>query len=181
MSNKKIAFDFVNMMSAIEPEMLSLYTESTQATECTAFTHQVQGIQQELRSCNRCFEKKTLDCFYSQSTVCKACVKARSRCEHNRVRTQCRECKGSAFCIHDRRKAYCKLCKGSQLCIHEVARDYCKQCHGKRLCVHKYQKSYCKICKANQNANKTNTIISPQHLIEATSQVEERLQKQIKT
>lgn len=173
MSNKKIAFDFVNMMSAIEPEMLSLYTKATVATEATEQIPQLQSLEQELRSCNRCFEKKTLDCFYKQSTVCKACVKARSRCEHNRVRTQCRECKGSAFCIHDRRKAYCKLCKGSQLCIHEVARDYCKQCHGKRLCVHKYQKSYCKICKAN-------TIISPQHLIEATSQVEERLQKQIK-
>ena len=104
----------------------------------------------DLKYCNRCMQKKPVSRFYAKTTICKDCVKARSRCVHDRVKTQCQDCKGSAFCIHECRKVYCKLCKGSALCVHAIAKDFCKLCGGKRLCSHGYQKSYCKICKGTQ-------------------------------
>ena len=34
------------------------------------------------------------------------------RCEHNKIKTTCKDCKGSSFCIHERRKTICRECTG---------------------------------------------------------------------
>ena len=35
------------------------------------------------------------------------------KCPHDRVKYQCKDCKGDGICEHNRRKSSCKDCKGS--------------------------------------------------------------------
>ena len=37
--------------------------------------------------------------------------KARSRCPHQRIRSQCKECGGASICQHQRRRSECKECR----------------------------------------------------------------------
>ena len=39
-------------------------------------------------------------------------------CEHNRVRSYCKECGGGGLCLHNRVRSKCKDCGGSGICIH---------------------------------------------------------------
>ena len=39
-----------------------------------------------------------------------------SKCEHNRRKSQCKECGGGSICEHNRQKSQCKKCGGSSLC-----------------------------------------------------------------
>jgi hypothetical protein len=61
--------------------------------------------------------------------------KVRARCEHNRIRGQCKECGCSYFCIHNRQKSYCKECSGASI-SNMVIRVKCKDCGGSSLCEH---------------------------------------------
>lgn len=73
------------------------------------------------------------------------------RCEHNKRKSRCRDCKGSAFCYHGTRKEVCVPCGGSSMCKHKRERRMCKECKlagegGASLCVHFKKKRDCKDC-----------------------------------
>ena len=58
------------------------------------------------------------------------------KCQHDRVKYYCKECKGSQICVHNQQRTRCKECKGSQICVHDRAKYLCKECGGKGLCIH---------------------------------------------
>ncbi len=80
-----------------------------------------------------------------QKHQCKEC-KGSSICEHNRRKHQCKECKGSSFCEHNKQKYRCKECGGSSICEHNKQKYRCKECGGSSFCEHNKQKQYCKEC-----------------------------------
>ncbi len=55
-------------------------------------------------------------------------------CVHERRRSACKECKGSAFCDHGKNKCRCEECGGSGICAHGNRKDRCKDCGGNALC-----------------------------------------------
>ena len=57
------------------------------------------------------------------------------KCEHNKQKPQCRECKGLGFCELGKNKSYCHDCKGSGLCEHDKRKSYCRICNGSSFCV----------------------------------------------
>ena len=57
----------------------------------------------------------------------------RSRCEHGRQRSKCKECSGSSFCEHGRQRTQCKECGGSGICEHGRQRRGCKECGGQEI------------------------------------------------
>ena len=78
-------------------------------------------------------------------STCKECGGA-SICEHNREKSKCRECGGSSFCEHNRIKSACKDCGGGSICEHNRVKSTCKDCGGGSICEHNRQKSQCKEC-----------------------------------
>ena len=71
-------------------------------------------------------------------------------CEHNRVRTSCKECGGSQICNHHRVRACCKECGGSQICNHNRVRACCKECGGSSICKHNRERTRCIPCGGSQ-------------------------------
>ena len=67
-------------------------------------------------------------------------------CEHQRQRSQCKECKGGSICEHQRRKSECNDCTGSSICEHQRIRSRCKECKGSSICEHQRIRSSCKEC-----------------------------------
>ena len=107
--------------------------------------------------CKKCKMNMTLDKFNKKrdDTYMKACiecnVKNRDRlrqfnCEHNRRKTQCKDCGGSSICEHNRRKSECKDCGGISICEHNRRKSECKECGGSSICEHNRIKSKCKDC-----------------------------------
>ena len=70
----------------------------------------------------------------------------RATCEHNREKSRCFECGGSAICEHRRRKRLCKECGGADICEHNRQKHRCKECGGSSMCEHKREKRLCKEC-----------------------------------
>jgi hypothetical protein len=68
------------------------------------------------------------------------------KCEHNRQKSRCKECGGSAICEHNRQKSTCKECGGSAICEHNRLKSWCKECGGSSICEHNRRKSTCKEC-----------------------------------
>ena len=95
-----------------------------------------------------------------RKSQCKEC-KGGSICEHDRQQSTCKECKGGAICVHDRRKAQCKECKGGSICEHDIQKYSCKECKGSGICEHDRVKSQCpdcggsKICKSRNEPYNT--------------------------
>ena len=79
-------------------------------------------------------------------TRCKECGGG-SICEHSKRRSQCKECGGREICEHNKRKSLCKECKGSQICEHNNIKSRCKECGGGSICEHKKRKDHCKDCR----------------------------------
>ena len=51
------------------------------------------------------------------------------RCEHDRVRSVCKECGGGSICEHGRVRSQCKECKGgASICAHSMRKSACKEC-----------------------------------------------------
>jgi hypothetical protein len=73
-----------------------------------------------------------------------------SVCEHDRFRTQCKECMGGSFCEHNKIRSYCKECGGGSICEHNNRRSTCKECGGSQVCEHNRERSYCKECGGSQ-------------------------------
>ena len=69
-----------------------------------------------------------------------------TRCEHNRQKSQCRECGGGSICEHNRIRSKCKDCGGGSICKHGMRKTYCKECYGASYCVHDKMKTHCKEC-----------------------------------
>ena len=70
----------------------------------------------------------------------------RNKCEHNRQKSQCKECGGSQICEHNRIKSQCKECEGCQICEHNRQKSRCKDCGGSQICEHNRRKSRCQDC-----------------------------------
>ncbi len=76
---------------------------------------------------------------------CKDCGGG-SICEHDRIRCQCKDCGGGSICEHDRRRSECKDCGGGSICEHDRIRSRCKDCGGGSICEHDRRRSECKDC-----------------------------------
>ena len=69
--------------------------------------------------------------FYKSCERCKIRAKElreKNKCEHNKIRSHCKECGGSQICEHNKRRNRCKECGGSQICEHNKERSHCKEC-----------------------------------------------------
>ena len=110
----------------------------------------------EYRNCSSCKTRTLISDFTNKKGItlksCNRCLKRqnekreRSKCEHGRKRSVCKECGGSEICEHDRRRSRCKECGGAEICEHERRRSRCKDCEGTELCDHQRQRSHCKEC-----------------------------------
>lgn len=84
--------------------------------------------------------------------TCKECKKRREKyrdrykCEHEKRRSQCKDCGGSQICEHGIQRGVCKVCGGSQICEHGKQRSICKVCGGSSICKHGKQRCRCKDC-----------------------------------
>jgi hypothetical protein len=75
------------------------------------------------------------------------CFESHLKCEHNKRKTYCKECKGSSICKHNITKANCKQCNGTSICEHDKYKARCKQCNGSQCCEHDYNdKNNCPYC-----------------------------------
>ena len=76
--------------------------------------------------------------------------KEKNKCEHNRIKSQCKDCRGCSICEHNRLKSQCKECGGSRICEHNRLKSQCKECGGSQICEHNRRKSECKDCGGSQ-------------------------------
>jgi len=83
----------------------------------------------------------------SRPSAAKTPCKAPALCEHQRVRSRCKDCGGSGLCEHQRERSKCKDCGGSGICEHQRQRSQCKDCGGSGLCEHQRRRSKCKDCR----------------------------------
>jgi hypothetical protein len=74
-------------------------------------------------------------------------IKIKKYCEHNKIRSICKECSGGSICEHDKQRTRCKECKGGSICEHNKNKNICKECHGNALCYHEKLRTRCKECK----------------------------------
>jgi hypothetical protein len=111
----------------------------------------------ENRNCNYCkierpikyFSKNRKDQFNKSCDECRIKqkeIRQRNKCEHNRIKSTCKECGGSQICEHNRRKSTCKECGGGSICEHKREKSTCKECGGSQICEHNRIKSTCKEC-----------------------------------
>jgi hypothetical protein len=57
-------------------------------------------------------------------------VMAGSFCEHQRRRSQCKDCGGGSICEHQRQKSQCKDCGGGSICENQRQKSQCRRCLG---------------------------------------------------
>ncbi len=67
--------------------------------------------------------------------------------QHQRVRSQCKECGGGSICQHQRVRSRCKECGGASICPHQRQKKQCKECGGASICQHQRRRSQCKDCR----------------------------------
>jgi hypothetical protein len=82
-------------------------------------------------------------------SVCKDC-KGGEICEHNKVRSVCKDCGGGHICKHNRFRSQCKECGGGSICEHNRQRALCTKCGGNHICEHNKRRSECKRCRGSQ-------------------------------
>ena len=110
--------------------------------------------------CNvcKCYWKPNDTDIGSSGLTFKSCKKCRERqkeireknkCPHDKIKSTCRECKGSGFCNHDKIKSRCRECKGGSICPHDKIKSTCRECKGGRICPHDKHKSTCRECKGS--------------------------------
>ena len=75
----------------------------------------------------------------------KCCVKCldnfkrsrqRTKCEHGRPRSKCKDCGWGGICEHNKQRSRCKNCGGGGICEHNRERSQCKDCGGGQICEH---------------------------------------------
>ena len=113
--------------------------------------------EQKEKKCNYCkvvlpmnkFSKNRAEKYLKSCNECRIkqkAVRAKTKCEHNRVKNQCKDCGGSSICEHDHQRSSCKDCGGSSICEHDHRRSDCKDCGGSSICEHNRMRSGCKQC-----------------------------------
>ena len=96
---------------------------------------------------NRQKNRENYKCEHNkQKNTCVDC-KGVSICEHLKRRENCVDCKGSSICEHYKRRNVCVDCNGSQICIHSKQRIQCVDCKGASICEHSRRRNVCKKCK----------------------------------
>ena len=74
----------------------------------------------DYRLCSRCKKLIDIKLFVKKNQILKQCKpcrikgairKRKYKCPHNKIKSQCLECGGSAFCVHKKRKYDCNICK----------------------------------------------------------------------
>lgn len=104
---------------------------------------------EEITLCKEIKPKKITKCEHNKiKTICKEC-RGGSICNHNKIRSSCKDCRGGSICIHNKHKSICKDCKGSSICKHNKMKQYCKECKGSSICQHNKIKNTCKECKGS--------------------------------
>jgi hypothetical protein len=104
------------------------------------------SLQMSDKYCEKNNSKKKYNCEHNRiKSQCKECGGS-SICEHKRRKSTCKECGGSSICKHKKQKSQCKECGGSSICEHNIIKSICKECGGSSICKHEKQKSQCKEC-----------------------------------
>ena len=90
------------------------------------------------KKCSRCRTYRFPKQFFNEKgrelKTCDPCRKRdkisreKNKCEHGRIKYQCKECGGTSICKHRRVKSTCKECNGSQICEHGRNISQCKEC-----------------------------------------------------
>jgi len=74
----------------------------------------------------------------------------RKKCEHDKRKTDCKECSAGNFCIHNKTLRQCPICTPSCACEHSSRRNMCKICSPNILCPHNYRYQSCRICSPDK-------------------------------
>jgi len=102
------------------------------------------------KTCKKCRTKRKAKCEHDrQKSQCRECGGSQI-CEHERQKSTCRECGGSQICEHGRQKTTCRECGGSQICEHDKRKSQCRECGGSQICEHERQKSTCRECGGSE-------------------------------
>jgi hypothetical protein len=67
-------------------------------------------------------------------------------CQHSKIRSRCKKCGGGFICEHNNYRSQCKSCGGVSICEHNINRITCRKCRGSQICEHNRQRSCCKQC-----------------------------------
>jgi hypothetical protein len=126
----------------------------TKCSRCRTYRFPSQFFNDKgrtMKTCQVCRDKEKIvreknKCEHDKiRSRCKDCGGA-SICEHDRQRNQCKDCGGASICEHGKRRSLCKDCGGSYICEHGKQRNQCKDCGGSSICEHGKIRSYCKEC-----------------------------------
>ena len=80
-------------------------------------------VPEGTKRCLKCNQVKNKMEFYTGNGKCKICFQMSRKCEHNRVRSTCKECGGGSICEHDRIRYECPDCQGPV-----ISKRICKIC-----------------------------------------------------
>ena len=113
----------------------------------------------EKKQCTKCKKDLEISLFNLRGgQLAKCCIKCldnfkkprqRTKCEHGRQRSKCKDCGRSHICEHNRRRSTCKDCDGGHICEHNKIKSQCKDCGGSQICEHSKIKSRYIIFKYN--------------------------------
>ena len=70
----------------------------------------------------------------------------RCLCEHQRQRSECKDCGGSDLCEHQRQKSKCTECNPDAPCEHNMVAGECWKCEALRICAHGQPRIKCTDC-----------------------------------
>ena len=119
-------------------------------------------MKMEKKQCTKCRQPLPLECFRigkRTAQLIKCCMKCldsckrskqRAKCEHNKIKSICKDCGRGQTCEHNKIKSRCKGCGKGHICQHNKIRSECKDCGGGGICEHKKRRSICKDCGGGQ-------------------------------
>ena len=55
------------------------------------------------------------------------------KCEHQKLRSKCKDCGGGSICEHQKERRYCRDCGGNRYCEHQKERRRCLICQAEKL------------------------------------------------
>jgi hypothetical protein len=117
----------------------------------------MEEFKQDNKKCQRCKVDYSVENFNKKRNgvvlkTCKRCLekikesKAKNKCEHNKDKTRCVDCKGGSICEHNQLRTRCKQCGGGEFCEHNARNSRCLICKGAEICEHQRQRAQCKFC-----------------------------------
>ena len=91
------------------------------------------------KQCTKCKKDLEISLFNLRGgQLTKCCIKCldnfkkprqRTKCEHGRQRSKCKDCGRGHICEHNRRRSTCKDCGGGHICEHNKERSACPACN----------------------------------------------------